>query len=214
MRFNVNGTLDRGLSGDGRQTTDFQGLPDFGNDVALQSDGRIVVAGTAIVGSGSGGDIALARYNRNGSLDTTFGTAGKVTTAVAAGGGLDAAISVFTDAEGITVGGYSNANGESATDLALARYEGDRADLSVALQAPDGPVKRRRAARYVVGVRNDGPQAAPATLVEVRLPRSVSFSDLIASQAGIRCGALEPAPCDMPAWPSGQWTNGCASAST
>lgn len=189
VRFNVDGTLDRGLSGDGRQTTDFQGLPDFGNDVTLQSDGRIVVAGTAILSSGSGGDFALARYNRNGSLDTTFGTAGKVTSAVAPGAGLDAAISVFTNADGIMVGGYSNANGESATDFALARYEGDRADLSVALRGPDGRVRRRRAARYLVAVRNDGPQAAPATRVELRLPRSVGFNDLTASQAGVSCEA-------------------------
>jgi CubicO group peptidase (beta-lactamase class C family) len=54
-------------------TTDFAGVTDFadtadrGLAVALQRDGRIVVAGS------SAGDFALARYNPDGSLDASFG---------------------------------------------------------------------------------------------------------------------------------------------
>ena len=48
--------------------------------LTLQSDGKILVAGQAMVGSYM--DFALVRYNSNGSLDTTFGTSGKVTTAI------------------------------------------------------------------------------------------------------------------------------------
>jgi hypothetical protein len=52
----ASGALDRGFSGDGRQTTDFGGGSDGASGMVLQPDGKIVVAG-----SSSGGDFALAR---------------------------------------------------------------------------------------------------------------------------------------------------------
>ena len=51
--------------------------------VAVQSDGKIVAAGFAHLVSGDF-DFALTRYNSNGTLDTTFGTGGKKTTAFGA----------------------------------------------------------------------------------------------------------------------------------
>jgi uncharacterized delta-60 repeat protein len=74
-RYNPNGSLDTTFGTDGKVTTDFNGGADVGNAVAVDSSGRILVAGTA-----SWDDFALARYNPNGSLDTSFGTGGKVTT--------------------------------------------------------------------------------------------------------------------------------------
>src|SRR5207244_13036554 len=50
---------------------------DYGQAVAIDSSGRIVVAGNTY--NGTNYDAALVRYNANGSLDTTFGTGGKVT---------------------------------------------------------------------------------------------------------------------------------------
>ena len=76
-RYNPNGSLDTSFSGDGKQTTDFGGF-DNANAVALDSDGRIVAAGSASVGTDR--DFALARYNANGSLDTSFSGDGKQTT--------------------------------------------------------------------------------------------------------------------------------------
>ena len=64
------GDLDASFSGDGKQTTDF-GDWDHGPAVAIQADGKIVVAG------GSGANFALARYNADGSLDTAFSGDGK-----------------------------------------------------------------------------------------------------------------------------------------
>lgn len=83
-RYNTDGTLDAGfgaggVDGDGRVSTNFDTLPNgVGTDdtaaaVALQSDGKIVVAGTTGDGSDPGtNDFAVARYNANGTLDTTF----------------------------------------------------------------------------------------------------------------------------------------------
>ena len=74
-RYNPDGTLDTSFDGDGKVTTDFGGGHDEARAVALQADGRIVAGGYAIV---EGGKSALARYNPDGALDTTFDSDGKV----------------------------------------------------------------------------------------------------------------------------------------
>ena len=73
-RYNPNGSLDTSFSGDGKQTTDFAGSDDEATGVALQSDGKVVVVGRTGFGSpfGNSFDFAVARYNPNGSLDTSF----------------------------------------------------------------------------------------------------------------------------------------------
>jgi uncharacterized delta-60 repeat protein len=110
-RYNPNGPLDPSFSGDGRQTTDFGGS-DEGSGLALQADGKIVGVGAA----GAGGDVALARYNPNGSLDPSFSGDGKQTTDF---GGPDAAYGVAVQADGkiVAAGG-----GGTGGDFALARY--------------------------------------------------------------------------------------------
>jgi uncharacterized delta-60 repeat protein len=74
LRFKADGSLDPSFSGDGVATTDF-GSPSEALAVALQPDQKIVVAGK--VGQS---DLAMARYNPDGSLDLTFDTDGKVIT--------------------------------------------------------------------------------------------------------------------------------------
>jgi len=55
----------------------------------LQVDGKIVVAGSFQPGpNSSASDFALASYTASGTLDTTFGTGGKITTKI---GDFDAA---------------------------------------------------------------------------------------------------------------------------
>jgi uncharacterized delta-60 repeat protein len=81
-RYNANGTLDTTFGKGGKVTTAFDPADPYAYDqgfaVVIQPDGRIVVAGF----TGEVGDIkfAVARYNTNGSLDTTFGSNGLVTT--------------------------------------------------------------------------------------------------------------------------------------
>jgi uncharacterized delta-60 repeat protein len=78
-RYNPDGSLDTSFDGDGWLTTDFYGLDDYATSLLLQPDGKIVVAGHADV-PGNAADIALVRYNPDGSLDASFGAAGKVVT--------------------------------------------------------------------------------------------------------------------------------------
>lgn len=70
-RYTSNGTLDATLGGSGIVITDL-GQNEAGNDVAIQRDGKIIVAGK------SSSNFLLVRYNSDGSLDTGFGNTGKV----------------------------------------------------------------------------------------------------------------------------------------
>jgi len=77
VRCNSNGTLDTSFGGTGIMTTDFGGEEQT-DDLVIQSDGKIIIEGKT---SGLySSDFLLVRYNRDGSLDTTFGANGKVIT--------------------------------------------------------------------------------------------------------------------------------------
>jgi uncharacterized delta-60 repeat protein len=117
-RYDLNGTLDTTFGNNGQVVTDFPGAGAFG--LALQRDGRFVVAGT-VAPAGSSSSMALARYNPNGSLDTTFGAAGKVVTSFGAGNAGAAAVVVQTDGR-IVAAGQSPSNNR---EFAVARYLGD-----------------------------------------------------------------------------------------
>src|SRR5687767_2439222 len=77
------GQLDYGFAGTGQLTTSFGPTEDSGRAVAVQADGRVVVAGYASTGSNT--DFTLARYLPDGRLDSSFGAGGKVTTDIASG---------------------------------------------------------------------------------------------------------------------------------
>ena len=74
-RLTAAGALDTSFGTGGKAVVDFGG-DDSANDLALQADGRIVLAGQTTAGTG-GGDFAAARLTAAGALDTSFGTSGK-----------------------------------------------------------------------------------------------------------------------------------------
>jgi uncharacterized delta-60 repeat protein len=116
-RYNSDGSLDTSFGTGGRVTTDFAGRSDNGTSISIQPDGKILVAGSAD-SVATQFDFALVRYNANGSLDSTFGTGGKVTTDF--NGGLDAASAIALQADGrIVLAGYATAGDPH---MALARY--------------------------------------------------------------------------------------------
>ncbi len=116
-RYNPDGSLDATFDGDGKLTTDFSGGTDIAFDVALQADGKILVAGEATVASNV--DFGLARYNADGSLDTTFSGDGKLTTDFSAGYDHASGLALQSDGK-IILAGY--AYGATMNDFALARY--------------------------------------------------------------------------------------------
>lgn len=121
-RYNADGTPDTAFSGDGFHTVDFGGQFDTGNAVAIQTDGKIVVAGG--IGDSSFFSYVL-RFNTDGTLDTSFDTDG-IARLTGPGEALSVAIQtngniVFTAAFDDIFGGYRfsvarlNANGSPDT---------------------------------------------------------------------------------------------------
>ncbi|MEO6719634.1 MAG: T9SS type A sorting domain-containing protein [Ferruginibacter sp.] len=102
VRFTANGMLDHSFGNNSISITDF-GQPSLINKIALQADGKIVATGT--VGSSTGGDFAIARYNEDGSPDLTFNFTGRTS---ADFGYIDRANAITMDPGGkIYVGGNS-----------------------------------------------------------------------------------------------------------
>jgi uncharacterized delta-60 repeat protein len=117
------GDLDASFGGDGWETTDL-GQVDRAQDVAIQADGKIVVAGwTQTPGSA---DFAVARYNADGTLDGSFGEAGKVTTSLS--GRADKAFAVAVQPDGaIVVAGFTWSDLQERRAFGLVRYASDGA---------------------------------------------------------------------------------------
>ena len=112
VRYNTDGSLDTTFSDDGKLTTDF-GWTTHGESVAIQNDGKIVVVGGSRDNSNEF-DFAVARYNVDGSLDTTFSGDGKLTTDL---GDDDTAYAVAIQGDGKIV-----VAGESVAGVGLVRY--------------------------------------------------------------------------------------------
>lgn len=121
MRYLADGGLDTSFSFDGKVTVDFGGDNDQCNAVALQGDGKIVVAGTTNAAGNS--DFAVARLSADGTLDTGFGNGtGKAVVAFDAGGSNDdigGSLAIQPDGK-LLVAGWS-ASAANGDDFAIVR---------------------------------------------------------------------------------------------
>jgi uncharacterized delta-60 repeat protein len=137
-RYLPNGQLDTNFGDGGEILTNFGGTPiGAGNDsataVAVQRNGRIVVAGSAVVTNSANPnagavDFAVARYNPDGSPDTSFGTNGLVafdfTSLFANRPGADLINALGIDGRNrIVVGGTARDPASGLVDFALARLD-------------------------------------------------------------------------------------------
>lgn len=99
VRYNTDGSLDTIFNGTGKVVTQVGGGNFAGAaSVAIQADGKIVVAGIRYNCFCSDYSFALVRYNPNGTLDTSFNGTGIVITSVA--GKSDGASSVAIQSDG------------------------------------------------------------------------------------------------------------------
>jgi uncharacterized delta-60 repeat protein len=115
-RYNPNGSPDLTFGSGGKVRTDFFGRDDIANAVAVQSDGKIVVAGNA---RNDALDLlfALARYNTDGSLDKTFDSDGKAT-----GTFFGTAYAIVVQSDGRIVVAGTGYNSGTSNDFALSRF--------------------------------------------------------------------------------------------
>jgi uncharacterized delta-60 repeat protein/uncharacterized repeat protein (TIGR01451 family) len=173
-RYNADGSLDTTFDGDGKVTTDFAGDIDLAYGVAIQTDGKIVAAGRAVVSGNR--HFALARYNADGSPDTIFSGDGKVTTDFA--GSFAQAFGLAIQADGKIV-----AAGFAGADFALARYQSEGVgDLALGKTGPTGRVPTGRSMTYTITVTNNGPDASSGVTVTDQLPSTVTFVSATPSQ--------------------------------
>jgi uncharacterized delta-60 repeat protein len=110
-RFLPDGSLDASFAAQGVATTPV-GSYAYGNDVAIQPDGRVLVAG-----SGSG-TFALVRYEPDGRLDAGFGAGGVMQSAV---GWYGSAYALALQPDGRILAAGSS-SGDPGSQFTLARY--------------------------------------------------------------------------------------------
>lgn len=119
-RYDNDGNLDPGFGSGGKVTTDFTGGFDIAHAIAIQPNGKIVVAGWARNSATGSLDFGVARYNPNGSLDAGYGSGGKISTDFF--GDTDTAFAAAIQSDGkILVAGLSVV--DSISRFAIARYE-------------------------------------------------------------------------------------------
>jgi uncharacterized delta-60 repeat protein len=122
VRYNPDGSLDASFNDDGIVTTNVNSLISYGYSIVVQTDGKILMIGSNYNGSGPFDgtyDIALVRFNSDGSLDTSFNDDGIVTTDV--NFTLDVGYSVVMQSDDkILVVGRST--GDVTMSLVLVRY--------------------------------------------------------------------------------------------
>jgi uncharacterized delta-60 repeat protein len=120
VRFHSDGRLDTDFNGNGKVLTDFaSGSWDSARTVTLQSDGKILVAGFST--SGLVRQFALARYNPDGSLDTSFGGTGKLLTGFGTSSNTGVSVDVLPDGK-VVMTGYADSFG---ANFAVVRYNAD-----------------------------------------------------------------------------------------
>ncbi len=138
LRLLSNGSIDNSFDQDGIVAADFSGSTERGNDVKVQNDGKIVVAGYSYNETIFQGqtiiqqDVALFRYHPDGSVDTGFGNNG-VATVITANQEEEATnIAIEPVSENIIISGHQFARiDEDATALVLMRFlPGGTADQS------------------------------------------------------------------------------------
>ena len=115
-RYKTDGALDTSFGGTGRVLTAVGISGSNATGVAVQKDGKIVVAGYAVNNSGRVYDFACLRYNADGSLDQSFGDHGKVTTDV--GDGKASSLAVQDNKIIVAGSAYDGDNNE----FAVVRY--------------------------------------------------------------------------------------------
>ena len=124
LRYNANGTLDTNFDGDGRLTTDFDGLDNRVFAMKQTPSGTLVVVGHSRSSAGGNSGITVARYSQSGSLDPSFNGVGWAYYNLYTNGGehaYDVAVNISGD---ITLAGQIQ-RVSAGHDLLLMRLKGD-----------------------------------------------------------------------------------------
>jgi uncharacterized delta-60 repeat protein len=157
VRYHANGVLDATFSGDGKVTADFPGAVEEVREMALQDDGRIVVAGESRPGQGHI-RTAVARYTANGAPDPTFSGDGFRSVDVGVGYEGGQAVAVQPDGRILTTSGLRGPGSQPEWRSVVLRFTvNGQLDPS---WSGDGRVVRNVVAGYedlfALGLADDG----------------------------------------------------------
>jgi uncharacterized delta-60 repeat protein len=121
-RFNANGGVDNSFDGDGKQTTDFGGSKENATSIFVQPGGKIILTGntgTTYSDNSLLKNIAIARYNSDGSLDDTYSSDGKEIIPFIPSNSYANSIAIQPDGKLLALGYMLDGTN---TNLAAARY--------------------------------------------------------------------------------------------
>jgi uncharacterized delta-60 repeat protein len=124
LRYNANGSPDTSFGSSGRIDT-FIGYASSARGLAIQPDGKLVVAGSARVNNSGTSQFTVLRYNSNGNLDTSFGGGGLVQTIFISPHASNARSVVLQPDGKIVATGWANTSSDNYSDIAVARYNSD-----------------------------------------------------------------------------------------
>jgi uncharacterized delta-60 repeat protein len=124
LRLERDGKLDTTFGDGGKVSVEIGEGADVGRAVAVQKDGKIVVAGSTDGGT-TGIDFGLVRLLPDGSLDEDFGEGGKVSTSFSEDADTAYAMLIQEDGKIIVAGDAQGGTSETGLDFALARYNED-----------------------------------------------------------------------------------------
>ena len=123
-RFNADGSVDTSFGTGGTVRTRVGDRDAEAHALAIQPDGRLLVAGTAFGTTGNDDRFAVARFNTDGTLDGSFGSGGLVTTPVGAASAQASGLVIQPDGK-VVVSGTAFFNGATDDDFGLVRYNAD-----------------------------------------------------------------------------------------
>jgi uncharacterized delta-60 repeat protein len=175
VRYNTDGTLDTsfGPAGTGEVVT--QAINGSAYAVAIQADGKIVVAGNSY---STELDFAVARYNADGTLDSTFGTGGLTSTNFAAFGLPNYAYSIALQTDGkIVVSGMSKLYGAGGYSTDVVRYNTD-GSLDSSFNGTGSQIEEVNGGAVGVALQSDGSIVAAVNVTDSEYPNPGYF-DLI-----------------------------------
>jgi uncharacterized delta-60 repeat protein len=120
VRYTANGDLDTSFSGDGKVITSIASGDDYAADIALQSDGKIVVVGTCNDAGSS--RFCVVRYNTDGTLDTSFSGDGKAMSYIDLEGTIVRRVAIQPDGKIVLAGTCgASAGGGQLSSFCVAR---------------------------------------------------------------------------------------------
>jgi uncharacterized delta-60 repeat protein/uncharacterized repeat protein (TIGR01451 family) len=201
VRYNNAGALG------GIVTTDFGNSPDVAQALAVQSNNKVVAAGFSRY-SASSDDFALARYNTDGTLDTTFGAAdpnspgnktGKLTMRISNADERAYGVAQEFDGKLVAAGFATTANSNPvAHDFALARFNADGTLDSTnptSLTSPDLMLTKTFSPDSVVvgqnsvatvSVTNRGPGNATNVVITDTIPAGLTIGTIVNSAGTVQ----------------------------